>query len=78
MSRDIVHAYLGVCIGSVSLCCRCPWCWRAAAHRRWPGLTGSRRAGCASYKHSKPYHPQTCGKVERFHQTMKKFLAKQP
>jgi len=32
--------------------------------------------GIAS-KHSRPYHPQTCGKVERFHQTVKKFLAKQ-
>jgi transposase InsO family protein len=35
------------------------------------------RLGIA-YKHSRPYHPQTCGKVERFHQTLKRYLAKQP
>jgi transposase InsO family protein len=27
---------------------------------------------------SRPYHPQTCGKLERAHQTLKKWLAKQP
>ena len=28
--------------------------------------------------HSRPYHPQTCGKVERFHQTLKRHLHCQP
>ena len=28
--------------------------------------------------HARHYHPQTCGKVERLHQTQKRWLAKQP
>jgi transposase InsO family protein len=29
------------------------------------------------FKHSRPEHPQTCGKVERFHETLKKYLGAQ-
>lgn len=36
-----------------------------------------RAAGVAPIA-STPGHPRTCGKVERFHQTLKKWLAKQP
>jgi transposase InsO family protein len=35
------------------------------------------RLGVA-FKNSRPYHPQTCGKVERLHQTLKRYLACQP
>jgi transposase InsO family protein len=34
------------------------------------------RLGVAA-KNSRPYHPQTCGKLERLHQTLKRYLARQ-
>jgi transposase InsO family protein len=34
------------------------------------------RLGISS-KNSRPYHPQTCGKIERLHQTLKRYLAHQ-
>src|ERR1700758_2772041 len=31
-----------------------------------------------SFRHCRPYHPQTCGKIARLHQTLKKWLSNQP
>jgi len=52
-------------------------------------FTGSHRGGKVlleyelerlgvEFKNSRPYHPQTLGKVERLHQTLKRYLDKQP
>jgi transposase InsO family protein len=49
----------------------------AARHGRCALELELARLGVA-HRHSRPYHPQTCGKVERFHQTLKRWLAKQP
>jgi putative transposase len=44
----------------------------AGAFARAVAVLGSRLI------HSSPYHPQTCGKVERHHQTLKRWLAARP
>jgi transposase InsO family protein len=53
-------------------------CIYTAAHRGGrAALESELLARGIVFKHSRPYHPQTCGKVERFHQTLKTYLAKQ-
>jgi transposase InsO family protein len=46
--------------------------------RGWVALERELLALGIALTHSKPYHPQTCGKVERLHQTLKNWLARQP
>ena len=50
-----------------------------AAHRKGrSGFESDLLAAGVLYKHSSPYHPQTCGKIERWHQTLKGYLEKNP
>jgi transposase InsO family protein len=44
--------------------------------RGWVALERELTALGISLSHCRPYHPQTCGKVERLHQTLKKWLAR--
>jgi transposase InsO family protein len=46
--------------------------------RGWVALESELVGLGIGLSHSRPYHPQTCGKVERLHQTLKKWLAQQP
>lgn len=46
--------------------------------RGWVALERELAALGISLSHSRPYHPQTCGKVERVHQTIKRWLHRQP
>jgi transposase InsO family protein len=45
--------------------------------RGWVALERELTALGITLSHCRPYHPQTCGKVERLHQTLKKWLARQ-
>jgi len=40
-------------------------------------IEGELIAAGITHHHSRPHHPQTCGKVERLHQTLKKWLTRQ-
>ncbi len=46
--------------------------------RGWVALERELVALGIAHSHAKPYHPQTCGKVERLHQTLKNWLTRQP
>ena len=48
-------------------------------HRGGPNVMQTELlAAGIDFRHSRPCHPQTCGKVERFHQTLTRWLARQP
>src|ERR1700730_16123354 len=42
--------------------------------RGWVALERELTGLGIALSHSRPYHPQTCGKVERYHQTLKNWL----
>src|SRR5262249_13976117 len=49
------------------------------ALRDTPGMFRTKLAALGVVTaNSRPHHPQTCGKLERFHQTLKKWLRRQP
>lgn len=50
--------------------------YNAGARGGRTGFESDLIAAGVLYKHSRPYHPQTQGKVERWHRTLKGFLAK--
>jgi len=50
---------------------------QGACRRQASELIVQERLG-VNLKHFTPYHPRTCGKVERFHKTLSRYLTKQP
>jgi transposase InsO family protein len=50
----------------------------AYRHHSWVALERELAGLGIALSHSRPYHPQTCGKVERLHQTLKRWLDRQP
>jgi len=79
-ARDVVRTFLKACATwgfPASVLSDNGAIFTAAYRRGVAALETELLALGIEFKHSRPYHPQTCGKVERFHQTLKKFLAKQ-
>lgn len=55
-----------------------PTRYRDSAYRAKVFLESELQRLGIEFKNSRPYHPQTCGKIERLHQTLKRYLARRP
>ena len=73
-----IFRHAGACWGFPAALLTDNGCVYTTWHRGGPNVMQSELLALGiDYRHSRPYHPHTSGEVERFHQTLKRWPAKQ-